>query len=129
MTVTALVILLSVIAVAARTATAVQQVLIARRGLLGRLVIATAGLGYGLAEPLRGTGAGMCLTALGGWAAASLAADARRRALGRVVGVATVRPLVSEPAAAAGLTRTRDPELGAHQPVRGHRCWRARNPS
>jgi len=77
MVVTALVISLAVLGLSAWVVRGVLRVLLWRRSRLVRLLVALAGLGYGLPSALRREVFGALLLVLGGTAAVLLLADAR----------------------------------------------------
>lgn len=83
MAVTALIIVLATAGTAAWLATALHRALIGHRSRLARLIIAVAGLGYGLQPALHGQRLGLALTAVGCVAALSLLAPWLPRSLPR----------------------------------------------
>lgn len=78
MTVTAIIVLLAAVGLGMRITLGVHRALIGRRSSLTRLVVGVAGLGYGLADALRGTLLGLVLAGLGATAIGVLLRDLRR---------------------------------------------------
>lgn len=75
MTATAIIVLLAAIGLTMRIALGLHRALIGRRSWLTRLVVGVAGLGYGLADPLRGTLIGVVLAGVGAAAIGALLRD------------------------------------------------------
>lgn len=75
MTVTATIVLLAAIGLGLRITVGLHRALIGRRSGLSRLVVGVAGLGYGLADPLRGTLIGLALAGVGAAAMGALLRD------------------------------------------------------
>ena len=75
MTVTAIIVLLVAIGLGMRITLGVHRALIGRRSWLTRLAVGVAGLGYGLADPLRGSLLGLVLAGVGAAAIGALLRD------------------------------------------------------
>lgn len=78
MVITAALITLVVLALAARVLTFLARLLVTRRGPAFRSVVALAGLGYGLGDAARGTTPGFMLTVAGAYSAWCVVTDACR---------------------------------------------------